>query len=65
MARPHQLKAVAQSCPEYIYVGNVRNGLSALLNESTDVRCDTCIHWEDGRCNINIYDNILTSLDQT
>ncbi len=65
MASQHQLQSVAQSCPEYTYIGNLRGGLSALLIENKDVRCDTCIHWENGKCNIDIYDDILTSLDQT
>ena len=64
MANSHQLRSVAQSCPEYTYIGNLGNGLSAISNENKDVRCDTCIHWENGKCKIDIYDDILTSLDQ-
>ncbi|HHY14362.1 MAG TPA: hypothetical protein GX526_07005 [Thermoanaerobacterales bacterium] len=65
MVSPHQLQSVAQSCPEYTYIGSLRNDLSALFDENQDISCDTCIHWEGGKCNIDIYDDILTSLDQT
>ena len=34
-------------------------------NSEEYVSCETCIHWEDNRCNIDLFDEVLTSLDQT
>jgi len=61
-----EMRAVAHQCPEYVYIGDARAGLMAVMDESSnDVRCDTCVHWENNRCSIDMYDRVLTGLDQT
>lgn len=61
MVSKMQLEAVGQMCPGYDYIGSD----SWVTSSNTDgVSCETCIHWEDHRCNIDLFDKVLTGLDQ-
>lgn len=55
-----QLKLVGQSCSEYhhdsLYMGTF---------SSMPVSCETCTHWTGKRCDIDVFDNVLTGLDQS
>lgn len=64
MVSKMQLQAVGETCPGYIYSGNV-SWMPAEDMEKRIVSCETCIHWEEGRCNIDLFDKVLTGLDQT
>ena len=59
-----QMKAVGESCPGYSPVhaqaGSITNALTA-GNRS----CTLCRNWDRNRCVINLFDKVLTSLDQT
>lgn len=61
-ASTDQLIAVAQACKFF------DNGGSKLCKYSTkgeEISCELCKHWDGERCVINVFDNVLTSLDQT
>ncbi|NMA95398.1 MAG: hypothetical protein GX974_05110 [Clostridiales bacterium] len=55
-----QKRYVAAVCPEFESYVALAMRDSSVENE---VSCDECIHWDDGRC--DIFDDILTSIDQT
>ncbi|MGI6485874.1 MAG: hypothetical protein GX759_06355 [Thermoanaerobacterales bacterium] len=65
MVSKMQLKSVGQMCPGYMYAGDATWMPSMVVNEAPVVSCETCIHWEKERCNIDLFDKVLTSLDQT
>lgn len=56
MASKEQLRSVAKLCPEFHDGGYAHRG---------DVSCEVCIHWTGKRCELNYFDNVLTSMDQT
>ena len=64
MVSKMQLRSVGEMCPGYIQAGRTSWALAA-ENIEKDVSCETCIHWEDSRCNIDLFDKVLSSLDQT
>ncbi len=60
-ASENQLMMVAVNCPGYDSTeSNVTNTIGAHNSKS----CDNCKHWEENKCNINLFDPVLTSLDQ-
>lgn len=64
MVSKMQLHAVGEMCPGYVNNGNV-SGINPAITEEKTVSCETCIHWDRGRCDINLFDKVLTDLDQT
>jgi len=58
-----QLQSVGEMCPGY----EASNSLwtDTLENAEKDVSCETCVHWENNRCKIDLFDKVLSSLDQT
>lgn len=59
-----QLTAVAQSCSHFEsstrgYVANV------MSSAAEQISCSECMHWDGARCKIDVFDDVLTSLDQT
>jgi hypothetical protein len=64
MVSKMQLHSVGKMCPGYIQAGNVSWVLAA-EDIKKGVSCETCIHWEDNRCDIDLFDKVLSSLDQT
>lgn len=55
-----QKRYVAAVCPEF------ESHVEQVLNNDTvenEVNYDECNHWDDGNC--NVFDGILTSIDQT
>lgn len=56
-----QLDSVGKMCPGYSF----EESLASIVNENVEVSCETCIHWKKQRCQINLFDTVLTSLDQT
>ncbi len=57
-----QLKAVAQSCSHFDSGGTISSVVSAA---SENISCNICRNWNGQRCTIDVYDSVLTSLDQT
>lgn len=55
-----QKSYVASVCPEYNPFGG---GSFTNTIDTEHVSCDGCSHWDDGQC--VIFDDILTSIDQT
>jgi len=64
MVSKMQLHAVGEMCPGYVFTGNA-SWMPSSDTEENLVSCETCIHWEKGRCNIDLFDKVLTDLDQT
>ncbi|ADL07581.1 hypothetical protein [Thermosediminibacter oceani] len=64
MVSKMQLHAVGEACPGYTYIGDDAVG-SSFEDAEKIVSCETCIHWVRGRCNIDLFDKVLSSLDQT
>jgi len=56
-----QKKYVAAVCPEY--TPHSSGALSNKINGGDTVSCDSCIHWDNGKC--VIFDDVLTGIDQT
>jgi hypothetical protein len=52
-----ELVAVASNCNEFDPSG-------VDMKDNIEASCDICFHWK-GFCDIDIFDDILTSLDQT
>ncbi|MDD4569055.1 MAG: hypothetical protein PHE70_02870 [Tepidanaerobacteraceae bacterium] len=64
MVSKMQLHSVGEICPGYLMADNA-SWMPTIEDLEKDVSCETCIHWEDNKCNINLFDKVLTSLDQT
>jgi hypothetical protein len=60
-ASGNQLMMVAVNCPGY---DPTRNDVTNTMGVENSKSCDNCHHWEDHHCNINLFDPVLTSLDQ-
>ena len=63
-ASEDQLIAVGQSCRDYD--SRTKGFISS--TESTvaeNISCNSCNHWNGVRCTINVFDKVLTSMDQT
>ncbi|MFZ7101710.1 MAG: hypothetical protein ACOWWO_03500 [Peptococcaceae bacterium] len=54
MSREHQYKRIAYSCPKYESIQQAQGyGLSlANLSKPTGPRCEHCIHWNSGSCEL-------------
>ncbi|MBU5593465.1 hypothetical protein KQI89_17125 [Clostridium sp. MSJ-4] len=62
MANIMQMMHVANSCPGYSStMPNVQSNIGGENSKS----CANCSHWENSRCQIDLFDDVLTSLDQT
>lgn len=56
-----QMTAVAQSC-RYFNSGGMIN--SRFYNAVEGISCRACKNWNGAKCVKNVFDNVLTSLDQ-
>lgn len=62
MANVEQLNYVGRSCPGYEKV----NGSFQSMTSSGDERsCLNCENYKNNKCVINLFDRVLTSVDQT
>lgn len=57
-ANEHQLIAVANACDYLDIEGPINIG-------SQEISCRICRNWDGKQCVIGVFDNVLTSLDQT
>ncbi|KMT23372.1 hypothetical protein [Clostridium cylindrosporum] len=55
-----QLKLVGISCLDYN-----SESLTSSIDEKIGRSCETCTHWSGERCTIDVFDKVLTGLDQT
>lgn len=60
-ASEDQLTAVAQSCSHFNSGGMINSRLNAAAE---GISCRICRNWNGQRCVINVFDNVLTSMDQ-
>lgn len=63
-ANEDQLIAVGQSCRDFEpraqgFISSVRS------TAAENISCEACKNWNGTRCTINVFDKVLTSLDQT
>lgn len=62
MASKDQLMMVAVNCPGYkANENNVINSIGASNCKS----CNNCDNWQNHKCVVNLFDEVLTSVDQT
>lgn len=61
-ASDDQLIAVAQLC-KFFDNGDLR--INKLSFGAEEISCELCKYWNDDRCVINVFDHVLTSMDQT
>lgn len=64
MTSKMQLHAVGEMCPGYVFIGNTP-WMPTQDTSDRLVSCETCIHWENNKCNVDLFDKVLSSLDQT
>lgn len=60
-ASQNQMMMVAVNCPGY---KPTSKDLTNTIGVENSKSCDNCTHWEEHHCNINLFDPVLTSLDQ-
>ncbi len=61
-ASDEQLRAVAQSC---IHFNSGGGSFSVTSAKAENISCNVCRNWNGERCVINVFDDVLMSLDQT
>lgn len=60
-ASDDQLTAVAQSCDHFNSGGLINSKFNAAAES---ISCNMCRNWNGTKCIINVFDNVLTSMDQ-
>ena len=60
MSSAEQLMAVAFNCSDYSPVIS-----TATSSMNSDISCVTCANWKNNKCAIDVFDKVLTGLDQT
>lgn len=58
MASKEQLNSVGESCSYYD-----NNSITSSVHVSNR-SCETCSHWVNKHCDIDVFDEVLTGLDQ-
>ncbi|MCR1898722.1 hypothetical protein NSA47_06915 [Irregularibacter muris] len=61
MVSKEQLMIVGTNCPEY---NAINPGFSATIGGKYSESCENCHYWENNRCQIDVFDDVLTSIDQ-
>lgn len=61
MISKEQLMIVAVNCPKY---DGINPGFSATIGSKYGASCENCHHWQKDRCQVDIFDDVLTSIDQ-
>lgn len=62
MANEMQMKMIAVNCPGY---EPVRNDVTNTIGAENSKSCGNCHNWQDNKCVVDLYDKVLSSLDQT
>lgn len=55
-----QLQSVATQCPQYSGGKLVSN-----IDEKSDISCASCKNWDGRKCTANMFDKVLTGMDQS
>lgn len=63
-ASEDQLTAVGQSC-KYFEPRVKAFTASVITTSAENISCEVCKHWNGIQCTIDMFDKVLTSLDQT
>ncbi|QAT38839.1 hypothetical protein [Clostridium sp. JN-9] len=61
MASVEQLMSVGENCRGYDPASEY---FQSSVGEPIPRSCSNCNHFTEGRCNIDLFDTVLTSLDQ-
>jgi hypothetical protein len=61
MISKEQLMLVATNCPGY---DPINEGFSATIGGKYGESCENCYNWEDNKCQVDLFDDVLTSVDQ-
>lgn len=62
MANVEQMMHVANSCPGY---NPLAEDFESNIGTENSKSCNNCSNYRDGKCIENLFDRVLTSLDQT
>lgn len=62
MANIEQMMSVGNSCYGYTPVGG---GFSNSIGSNNSKSCSNCKHFKNDKCDVDLFDPVLTSLDQT
>jgi hypothetical protein len=62
MARNDQMEHIANSCHGY---NPVSSGFQSNIGTARSKSCQNCEHFKNEKCEVNLYDKVLSSLDQT
>lgn len=62
MASEEQKMMVAQHCPGY---NGIKSGFEATVGAQNSESCNNCRYFRNDKCQKHIFDDVLTSLDQT
>lgn len=62
MSSKDQLMMVAINCPGY---EATNNNFTNSIGANNCKSCDNCNNWQNHKCIINLFDEVLTSIDQT
>ncbi len=67
MSNRDQLKAVGEMCPDFTFDDSLNKEATMSTEESLSRSCEICSHWDvrNQKCRIDVFDDVLTSLDQT
>lgn len=60
-ASDDQMTAVAQSCRHFNSGGMIN---SKINTAAENISCSICKNWNGTKCTINVFDTVLTNLDQ-
>lgn len=60
-ASKEQMMMVAVSCPGY---EPIKNNVTNTIGAEDSKSCGNCRNWQDHKCIVNLFDPVLTSLDQ-
>lgn len=58
-ASKDQLKLVGMTCDDYRF-----DSLIMSTESNMPVSCESCSHWTGSKCDIDVFDKVLTGLDQ-
>lgn len=66
MANIEQLMSVGQSCDGYDQLQeNAPKAFESSIGGGNCKSCTSCTHFVNGLCDVNLFDKVLTELDQT
>lgn len=62
MANIQQMMHIANSCPGY---SPITSEVTSTIGACNSKSCTNCHNLKNDKCVVNLYDKVLTSLDQT